>query len=38
MLTQSAISEKGTTPRGSATAKNLRGLAAEGDGLCDRVS
>ena len=37
MLTQSAISEKGTPPRGSAAAKNLRGLAAEGDGLCGSV-
>ena len=38
MLTQSAISEKGTTPRGGATAKDLRGHAAEGAGLCDCVS
>jgi hypothetical protein len=38
MLTQSANSEKGTTPRGGATAKNLRELDAEGAGLCDSGS
>ena len=37
-LTQNANSEKGTLPRGDASAKNLRGLAAEGAGLCDCVS
>jgi len=38
MLTQSAISEKGTPTRGGAAAENLRGHAAEGTGLCDCVS